>query len=433
MNATSSTVRFDGSGAVTPDIQSGYDALLTRSEAVRQGLKQAPLPLFEKIGDRGELAAMRELSGRIREGARRIVILGTGGSSLGAQVLVQIHGWGTPAAGLADPGNPDIVFADNLDAQSFDLLLDEAHLAGTKFIVVSKSGGTAETMMQLSCTLAALEKAGLAADNHVSGIAGAGANPLRTVAGKAGFPLLPHADGIGGRFAVLTNVGLLPALLGGIDPVSVLDGASEALAGFLEAPIEEAPAACGAAMQVAHAEQNRNISVLMPYADRLERLGFWYRQLWAESLGKEGKGTCPANALGPVDQHSQLQLYLAGPDDKTYTLITTSNPFPGPMAQAQACDTPELAWLQGRAIGELVAAEASATLTALRDNGRPVRHIDIEGISGHTVGHILMHFMLETITAAGLLKIDAFDQPAVEQGKIIAKKLMEADCERGGT
>ena len=424
MDIMSKYIRFDCTDAVTPDIESEFINLLNKADNVRQTYKKNPLPLFIQLDDKDDLSEMQALGETIREGAKRIVVLGTGGSSLGAQVLVQINGWGTPASGMVKASGPEMIFADNLDGQSFDLLLDEAQLAHTKFIVVSKSGGTAETMMQLSCALTALKKAGLDTAKHVSGIAGSGSNTLRDVAERAEFPLLPHADGIGGRFAVLTNVGLLPALLMGVDPISVRQGASEALSCFMEAPVAEIPSAIGAAMQIAHAGKNRNISVLMPYTDRLERLGFWYRQLWAESLGKDGLGTCPVNALGPVDQHSQVQLYLGGPDDKLYNLITAKNQHPGPKALAEACDIPELSWLQGRSIGELVAAEAIATFTALKENARPVRHIEMQDVTGHSVGYILMHFMLETIIAAGLMDIDAFDQPAVEQGKIIAKKLM---------
>ena len=424
MDIMSKYIRFDCTDAVTPDIESEFINLLNKADNVRQTYKKNPLPLFIQLDDKDDLSEMQALGETIREGAKRIVVLGTGGSSLGAQVLVQINGWGTPASGMVKASGPEMIFADNLDGQSFDLLLDEAQLAHTKFIVVSKSGGTAETMMQLSCALTALKKAGLDTAKHVSGIAGSGSNTLRDVAERAEFPLLPHADGIGGRFAVLTNVGLLPALLMGVDPISVRQGASEALSSFMEAPVAEIPSAIGAAMQIAHAGNNRNISVLMPYTDRLERLGFWYRQLWAESLGKDGLGTCPVNALGPVDQHSQVQLYLGGPDDKLYNLITAKNQHPGPKALAEACDIPELSWLQGRSIGELVAAEAIATFTALKENARPVRHIEMQDVTGHSVGYILMHFMLETIIAAGLMDIDAFDQPAVEQGKIIAKKLM---------
>ena len=424
MEIMSKSIRFDCTDAITNDIESEFANLLSKADNVRQTFKENPLPLFTQLDNKEDISAMHALGETIQEGAKRIVILGTGGSSLGAQVLVQINGWGTPASGMVKASGPEMIFADNLDGQSFDLLLDEAQLANTKFIVVSKSGGTAETMMQLSCALTALKKAGLNTAKHVSGIAGSGSNTLRDVAERAEFPLLPHSDGIGGRFAVLTNVGLLPALLMGVDPISVRQGASEALSSFMEAPVAEIPSAIGAAMQIAHAGNNRNISVLMPYTDRLERLGFWYRQLWAESLGKDGQGTCPVNALGPVDQHSQVQLYLGGPDDKLYNLITAKNQHPGPKALAEACDIPELSWLQGRSIGELVAAEAIATFTALKENARPVRHIEMQDVTGHSVGYILMHFMLETIIAAGLMDIDAFDQPAVEQGKIIAKKLM---------
>ena len=424
MDIMSKYIRFDCTDAVTTDIESEFINLLNKADNVRQAYKKNPLPLFTQLDDKDDLSEMQALGETIREGAKRIVVLGTGGSSLGAQVLVQINGWGTPPSGMVKASGPEMIFADNLDGQSFDLLLDEAQLAFTKFIVVSKSGGTAETMMQLSCALTALKKAELDTAKHVSGIAGRGSNTLRDVAERAGFPLLPHADGIGGRFAVLTNVGLLPALLMGVDPISVRQGASEALSCFMEAPVAEIPSAIGAAMQIAHASKNRNISVLMPYTDRLERLGFWYRQLWAESLGKEGLGTCPVNALGPVDQHSQVQLYLGGPDDKLYNLITAKNQHPGPKALAEACDIPELSWLQGRSIGELVAAEAIATFTALKENARPVRHIEMQDVTGHSVGFVVMHFMLETIIAAGLMDIDAFDQPAVEQGKIIAKRLM---------
>ena len=424
MDIMSKYIRFDCTDAVTNDIESEFANLLRKADNVRHAFKENPLPLFTQLDNKEDLSAMQALGETIQEGAKRIVVLGTGGSSLGAQVLVQINGWGTPASGMVKASGPEMIFADNLDGQSFDLLLDEAQLAHTKFIVVSKSGGTAETMMQLSCALTALKKAGLDTAKHVSGIAGSGSNTLRDVAERAEFPLLPHADGIGGRFAVLTNVGLLPALLMGVDPISVRQGASEALSSCMEAPVAEIPSAIGAAMQIAHAGNNRNISVLMPYTDRLERLGFWYRQLWAESLGKDGQGTCPVNALGPVDQHSQVQLYLGGPDDKLYNLITAKNQHPGPKALAEACDIPELSWLQGRSIGELVAAEAIATFTALKENARPVRHIEMQDVTGHSVGYILMHFMLETIIAAGLMDIDAFDQPAVEQGKIIAKKLM---------
>ena len=149
-------------------------------------------------------------------------------------------------------------------------------------------------------------------------------NGLRDLLGKFHVPILDHHTGVGGRFSVLTNVGLLPAAMLGLDIAAVREGAKLALAPVLaKKKAAQVPAALGAALGVALAEsKGKSISVLMAYADRLERFTHWYVQLWAESLGKNGKGTTPLAALGPVDQHSQVQLYLGGPRDKMFTVIT---------------------------------------------------------------------------------------------------------------
>jgi glucose-6-phosphate isomerase len=165
---------------------------------------------------------------------------------------------------------------------------------------------------------------------------------------------------------------------------------------------------------------------MMPYLDRLERFAMWYRQLWAESLGKQGKGTTPVRALGPVDQHSQVQLYLDGPKDKLFTFIF------GPTQGAGARITPaltagdaELAYLEGRTVGDLAAAEGKATATALSQSERPVRILRLPQLDAETLGALLMHFMLETIIAAHLMEVDPFDQPAVEQGKILTRQYLK--------
>jgi glucose-6-phosphate isomerase len=164
--------------------------------------------------------------------------------------------------------------------------------------------------------------------------------------------------------------------------------------------------------------------VMMAYADRLERFTRWYVQLWAESLGKEGKGTTPIAALGPVDQHSQLQLFIAGPRDKLFTVITVACAGHGPRLDpglAAAVGEPGFA---GKTIGDLVAAQGRATAETLAKNGCPVRTIKLARLDEASLGELLMHFMLETIIAAQLLGIDAFDQPAVEEGKVLAKRYL---------
>jgi glucose-6-phosphate isomerase len=163
---------------------------------------------------------------------------------------------------------------------------------------------------------------------------------------------------------------------------------------------------------------------MMAYADRLERFTRWYVQLWAESLGKDGKGTTPVAALGPVDQHSQLQLYIAGPRDKLITVITTSAAGRGPRIAAELATLAGEPGLAGKTIGDLAAAEGRATAETLANNGCPVRTFHLAAIDEASLGELLMHFMLETIIAARLLGVDPFDQPAVEEGKVLAKRYL---------
>jgi glucose-6-phosphate isomerase len=164
-------------------------------------------------------------------------------------------------------------------------------------------------------------------------------------------------------------------------------------------------------------EQGVTQSVVMPYCDRLAWFARWYRQLWAESLGKQGRGTTPIDALGTVDQHSQLQLYLDGPADKLFTLIDVPTAGQGHRVAPDIADRPELDYLAGRTMGDLMAAEAQATAESLRAHGRPVRTMTLERLDERTLGGLLQHFMLETALAADLLAVDAYDQPAVEDGK----------------
>jgi glucose-6-phosphate isomerase len=188
-------------------------------------------------------------------------------------------------------------------------------------------------------------------------------------------------------------------------------------------PAAQVPAAIGAALSVALSE-SKSISVLMAYCDRLQRFTHWYVQLWAESLGKGGKGTTPVAALGPVDQHSQLQLFIGGPRDKLFTVVTVDGAGHGPRIDGELARLAGEPGLAGKTIGDLVAAEGRATAETLAKNGCPVRTIHISKLDEESLGELMMHFMLETIIAAHVLGIDAFDQPAVEEGKVLAKKYL---------
>jgi glucose-6-phosphate isomerase len=395
---------------------------------LREEDESGRLPLLHTPRTRDDVDQMREAAARLRAEATDVVFLGTGGSSLGGQTLAQLRDYGVPGAGRFAE-NPRVHFLDNLDPVTFERVLQRLPLTTTRFVAISKSGGTGETLMQMIAVLSALDRAGLRhrARELALGLSEPrkpqGKNGLRDLLEPEGVPFLDHHTGIGGRYSVLTNVGLLPAAVLGLNIAAIREGAAQAYdpirAG--QAAARDVPAALGAAFCLAAALEGEGIVVTMAYADRLERFTRWWVQLFAESLGKDGKGQQPVAAIGPVDQHSQLQLYLAGPDDKVFTIITTSSAGQGPVidaALAARAGEPEFG---GTRIGDLVAAQGRATADTLAKNGRPTRRMHIDRLDERALGELLMHMMLETILTGYGLGVDPFDQPAVEEGKVLAK------------
>jgi glucose-6-phosphate isomerase len=221
-------------------------------------------------------------------------------------------------------------------------------------------------------------------------------------------------------------VGLLPAILMGIDVKALRAGAGAVLDQTLAAKnAGDSPAATGAALHHALAGQNKlATTILWPYADRLSVFGGWWRQLWAESLGKDGKGSTPVSVLGPVDQHSQLQLFRDGPGNALFTIVTVDTKGKGQMAPKAAAKSLKLDYLAGKRLGDLVDAEARATAQTLFKNGRPVRGLHVAEVNAFTMGALMMHFMLETILMGKLMEVDPFNQPGVEEGKILARQYL---------
>ena len=408
-------------------VPSFSDALARTGEALtslRQRHKDGALPLLRLPERRDDIATILGYARLLRENSTDIVFFGTGGSSLGGQTLAQLAEYAVPALGLLR--QPRLHFMDNLDPGTFTGMLTKLPLASTRFVAISKSGGTGETLMQTAAALTALQNAKLNPHDHfvaISETAKAGkSNGLRDLLVPHDVPVLEHDPGVGGRYSVLSNVGLLPAAVCGLDVGAIRSGAAAALAPVLEGKKpDEVPAAVGAALSIA---AGKPISVLMAYADRLEKFTKWYVQLWAESLGKDGKGTTPLAALGPVDQHSQLQLFIAGPRDKLFTIVTVDAAGRGPRVDPELAKRAGEPGLGGKTIGDLIAAQGRATAETLAKNGCPVRTIHIEKLDEASLGELLMHFMLETIVAAHLIGVDPFDQPAVEEGKVLAKKYL---------
>lgn len=419
-----------GEGGLT---KKAYDAAHGEADKalawLRGAYESGELPLLRVPERTDDIARIEEVAEGLLDNTTDIFIFGIGGSALGAQALAQLTGWGTQAniqKGVR------IHIPDNLDPVTMDAVFANADLRTTRFLVVSKSGGTVEPAIQTLSAMSALEKAGGGKymKQHFAVLTepakNGKPNPMRALAEAHGFPTLEHDPGVGGRYAVLTNVGLLPAYLLGLDIAAVRAGAAAALKPVLKgAAAKDVAPAAGAALSVAMArEKGTAMSVFLAYADRLERFLAWHCQLWAESLGKDGQGTTPVKALGPVDQHSQLQLWLAGPRDKLYTVFMTETKGKGPEALESIAGASEFAFLGGRKVGDLVDAEQRATADTLVKNGRPVRVFSLKELNEKTLGALFMHFMLETIIAGRILGVDPFDQPAVEEGKILAKKYL---------
>ena len=429
------SISFDLSGCLSERLGTAglsEARLLERTNSLRPALDR--LAELRKAGEgdpeflllpdrRADLEPARDVAAALAEDCDDVLILGTGGSSLGGQTLYALA---DPPLG---PAHPRLHFVDNVDPFGFERLLDRLDMERTGVVAVSKSGSTAETLCQfaviLEALLEAVDESRLA--GQVAVITEPKESPLASLAERWRLPRLDHDLGVGGRFSVLSIVGLLPAMLAGLDAAAFREGAVEVMDQALgqHGTALGTPAA-GAALAMLLADQGCSQSVLMPYADRLADFGLWYRQLWAESLGKDGKGTTPIRALGPVDQHSQLQLYLQGPADKLFTLIRLETQRQGPRVPARIVDDPRLAYLADRHMGDLLDAMARATAETLIRNGRPTRLITLKRLDEFVLGGLFMHFMLETVLAAELLGVNAFDQPAVEEGKVLAREYLAA-------
>ena len=410
-----------GKGAVARDC---YDGVLKDAEDALSWLRRSrddkSIELFGIPSRTDDLARAREAAEKLENNTSDIVVLGIGGSSLGGKALLALR--------PRDAKGPRVEFFDNPDPVSWAQALARFDLKTTRFVVISKSGGTPETLMQALTAADAIDKAGGGKylKDHFLAVTEPKKSALKDFAESVGAPVLDHPAGVGGRYSVLTVVGVLPAILMGLDASALRKGAGAVLAQALSNPASSVPSATGAALHHALAEQGRmRETVLWAYADKLHTMGAWWRQLWAESLGKDGKGSTPVAALGPVDQHSQLQLFRDGPNQSFFTILSTETKGRGPVVPKERAAQLGLDYLAGRAMGDLVAAEARATAETLARNGKPVRQIKMPIVDEHSMGGLMMHFMLETMIMGRLMGVDPFDQPGVEEGKVLARQYLQ--------
>lgn len=409
-----------GNSGAPKDFFEPYKPALQESLLKFQKLYEAgTLPHFTLPFVRKDLADIQSTILHFRDTFSDIIVLGTGGSSLGGQTL----------CAFKEFDSPKIHFLDNIDPHTIKKCLTKANPESTGVIAISKSGSTSETVLQfLTCVehwRTHLSEQSL--QDHFLVITEKKSSPLFRLAERFHMPFWEHDNQLGGRFSIFSLVGLLPAMLQGVNAIDFREGAASIVTKMVETKdVSNFEPAIGAALGHTLCEENKaTLSVLMPYCDRLKPLSQWYRQLWAESLGKSGKGTTPVDALGAVDQHSQLQLYLDGPQDKFFTVITTEHEQNAINALSpEAIDDIDLEYLYGKNLGDLFEAEQRATIETLIKNKRPTRVMHVPDMSVKALGELTMHFIFETLFTADLLDVDPLTQPAVEQGKILAKQYL---------
>ncbi len=391
------------------------------------------LPFYDLPDNQAMIAEMLSLAKELQAQFDTIVVLGIGGSALGTtavfNALCYCHNLKTDEQ---RGGLPRLFVLDNVDPDGFSAHLDLCDPARTCFLVISKSGTTVETTSQFLVVRQWLEDAvGESYRKHFVLITDPKSGVLRELADREGYRSCAIPAGVGGRFSIFTPVSLLPLACVGVDISRLLKGAGEFSASLCHDDLMTNPAYLNAALQYLAYQKGQTISVLMPYSDRLRDLSDWFRQLWAESLGKklgtDGSlryvGPTPVNALGTTDQHSQVQLYMEGPFDKVVTFIALDG-FDRDLLLPGYEASPQMAYLADHSLGELIGVEQQATAAALTRNGRSNCTIRIPGVTPETVGALLFLFEVQTLFAGYLFDVDPLDQPGVEEGKLFTYALM---------
>lgn len=440
-----SSLTLDLNGALAPALAGGIhpsrlldggDLAHRFAEAydVFEGRRQAGELGFLDLPYAVETAArVRELADGFGQWFQDVVVIGIGGSGLGTLALREALA--APSWNERDDEArgyfPRLRVLDNPDPATVDDLFRRIDPRTTLFNVVSKSGSTAETMALYLVARARVE-AVVDVDKvhgHFLFTTDPERGALRRIADQEGIPTLPVPTNVGGRFSVLSPVGLLPAALVGVDIEALLEGARAMDHRCRERRLADNPAGLLAvALHALHEEQGRGTHVLMPYADRLRSLAAWFQQLWAESLGKqrgeEHVGPTPLPALGASDQHAQVQLFMEGPHDKVVVFVRVDAPSEPVLVPALHGDHEELAYLGGHTLGELLEAERMATAESLRRAGRPTLTLDLASGDAGAVGGFLTLFQIGTVFAGALYGVDPMDQPGVELGKRLTYGLM---------
>ncbi len=363
------------------------------------------------IFDQNLLGNTIKIAKKFEINKKKIIVFGTGGSNLGARALDNI---------ILNK-KIKIEFYDNIDPNFFLNYNNNLDFKTTGFIIISKSGSTPETLSQFSSIYQiAIEKNKTEEFlNNILIITEFKESPLYKIGKENNCLLLEHSNKIGGRFSVFSNVGILPALLSGLNVVKLYKGATEIINNIDNYSLFNL-----GKFLCKQSINQYNSNVIMTYSDSLFFFGKWYLQLWAESIGKNSKAITAIHSVGTTDQHSQLQLYLDGPRDKFFTFITTDHSNNGLKLNNDLFKNTDFQYFQNKKMGDLMQAEQRATIETFKGNNFSFREIFLPKIDEENIGKLLAMSFIETIAACIYIDVDPFDQPAVEQGKILTKKYL---------
>ena len=378
---------------------------------------------------------VKEYASMVQDRFENILVLGIGGSALGGIAATEalLKPYWNQLSEEQRNGFPRIFFLDNIDPDTMTGLLDYLDLSKTLVNVITKSGDTAETMAQFLIVKDRLEKE--LGDNYrynVVATTDKKTGILRQIAEQEGYKTFVVPDDVGGRFSVFSAVGFLPLALVGIDIDSIVNGIKDMDLALKNTDIHENIAAQNALIHyLLDTKKGKHISVMMPYSSKLKFVADWYVQLWAESLGKnkdkDGNdvqiGQTPIKALGATDQHSQIQLYNEGPNDKVISFIRVGE-FDNNLEIPNIFEYTGIGYLGGKTMNQLINDEADSTKVALTDYNRPNITITLDKVDGYHIGQLLYMFEVQTAIAGELYNINAFNQPGVEQAKNYTYALM---------
>jgi len=378
---------------------------------------------------------VKEFASMVKGRFDNILVLGMGGSALGGLAVTEalLKPYWNLLSEEQREGFPKIFFLDNIDPDTMNGLLEVIDLKKTLVNVITKSGDTAETMSQYMILKDLMQKE-LGDDYRKNIVATTDKKMgiLRQLADQEGYKIFYVPDDVGGRFSVFSAVGLLPFALVGLDIDQIINGIKDMDLALKNTDITQNIAAQGALVQyLMDTKLGKNISVMMPYSSRLKYVSNWYVQLWAESLGKEfnnngekvNVGPTPLKALGATDQHSQIQLYNEGPNDKIITFIRVKD-FDTTLEIPKIFEYTGIGYLGGKTLNDLINAEADSTRVSLSDYKRPTMTITLDRIDEYNIAQLLYMLEVQTAIAGELYNINTFNQPGVEQAKNYTYALM---------